>query len=95
MARKTLLVAGLELLTLRSTSQHVHEGLFCVGILSTLVQLLSGRTQSPFLWPGYEPGPFKGVSIQTKPAPLLGLQHIATVPGQLLVGFIFFQRIFC
>ena len=34
-----------------------------------------------FLWPGSNPAFLKGISIQTAPAPLLGLQHAANVPG--------------
>ena len=30
---------------------------------------------------GSRPQPFKGISIQATPAPLLGLQHAANVPG--------------
>ena len=37
--------------------------------------------RSPFFWPEFESGPIKRVSIQTTPAPLLGLQHAANVPG--------------
>ena len=38
-----------------------------------------------FLWPGSNPAFLKGISIQTAPAPLLGLQHAAIVPGRYVM----------
>ena len=40
--------------------------------------------RSPFFWPEFESGLIKRVSIQPTPAPLLGLQHAANVPGLAL-----------
>ena len=83
---KSSSAAGLELATLGSTfSESVLSDssvLHSSGWSSALVKWLSGRSTILHGWGGWTQPP-KGISILTTPAPLLGLQHNATVPMKL------------
>ena len=65
--------------------------LSCYRWSSTLVKLLSGRStlrRSPFFMAGSWTQPLKSIAILTTLAPLLGLQHVATVPGCAAVNWL-------
>ena len=84
---KSLAAAGLELTTMVLSDFSV---LCCSCWSSALVKLLSGRStlrRSPFFMAGSRTQPLKGIAIQTTPAPLLGLQHVPTVPGSQRVPY--------
>ena len=67
------------------TPLHGVKRLFCCsGWCSALVKMMSGRStlrRSPFFMAGSQTQPLMGIAIQITPAPLLGLQHVATVSG--------------
>ena len=73
-----LAAARLELTTLCSIHSTVSSDssvLHYFGCSSALVKFLSGR--GPFFMAGSRTQPLKGIAIQTTPAPLLSLQHVA------------------
>ena len=66
---------------------------------STLVKQMFNRitlTQSPFFMAAIKPSLSRVVSIQTTPAPLLGLLHVASLPGLNLDIFVtYWGKLFC
>ena len=87
-------LATLDLwLHLQSNSSSLRSSGF--RLACALVKWLFGRgtlRQSPFLMAGSQTQPLKGITIQTTPTPLLGLQHAANMPGLSNLSFIITLR---
>ena len=100
---KTSASVRIEPATLRSTTHNACASdssvLRSSGLIGALVKWLFGRItlrRSPFFVAEVWTRPLKGISIQTAPAPLLGLQHAANVPGhvgQTLISLPLFKRV--